>query len=57
MNRKETIKHFIKWYCYAVLHRACNEDYDEVLALMLSTLDNYIENEHYNFSPFEEINN
>lgn len=50
MNRKETIKHFIKWYCY-VANNDCNK------GVMLKILDNYIKEEHYNFSPFEEINN
>ena len=35
MNRKETIKHFIKWYCYTT-NSDCNK------GVMLKILDNYI---------------
>lgn len=54
MNKKETIKHFIKWYFY-VNDKTINKDCTK--NVMLKILDNYIEGKHYDFSPFEEINN
>ena len=51
-NRKETINHFIKWYCYVT---STSKGYNEIAPQMLEVLDNYIEGKHYDFSPFTEI--
>ena len=48
MNRKEKIKHFIKWYFYVNDNKDLNQN------VMLKILDNYIDGKHYDFSPFKE---
>ena len=48
-NKKEIIEHFIKWVIYVQ-----NDDKDQE-QIMLNILDNYIDCEHYDFSPFKEI--
>ena len=48
---KETIIHFIKWYFYVNDNKDLNQN------VTLKILDNYIDGKHYDFNPFEEINN
>ena len=50
-DRKKAINHFIKWYCYTT---NTSKSYDEIAPFMLDILDNYIDNKHYDFSPFKE---
>ncbi len=59
MNRKKIIKHFIEWYIYNLKQGnnfGLSDVYIENAKVdLLSFLEPYIKDEHYNFSPFKEI--
>ena len=64
MNRKETIIHFIKFFIHDEKIGIKNNnsvfngmELSVVEKELLRFLEPYIEDEHYNFSPFEKINN
>ena len=55
-NRKETIEHFIKFFIYDLKQGNDTKTYIEnVECDLFGFLNPYIEDEHYNFSPFTEI--
>ena len=56
VERKEIINHFIKFFIYDLKNGRDSEAYIEDVEYDLNRfLKPYIEDEHYNFSPFTEI--
>ena len=56
VERKEIINHFIKFFIYDLKKGRDSEAYIEDVEYDLNRfLKPYIEDEHYNFSPFTEI--
>ena len=56
MTRKKIIEYFIKWFIYDLKQSNNNDTYIEnVENDLLNFLEPYIDDKHYNFSPFKNI--